>query len=54
MLEPDFDPVPTAVQIGRCGYPAVLRKIIRMVANDPASRGFLHPVRFGLNRRARA
>ena len=21
MLEPDFDPVPTAVQIGRCCYP---------------------------------
>ncbi len=21
MLEPDFDPAPTAVQIGRCGYP---------------------------------
>jgi hypothetical protein len=20
MLEPDFDPAPTAVQIGRCGY----------------------------------
>lgn len=20
MLEPDFDPIPTAVQIGRCGY----------------------------------
>jgi hypothetical protein len=20
MLEPDFDPLPTAVQIGRCGY----------------------------------
>ena len=25
MLEPDFDPVPTAVQIGRCGYPAHCR-----------------------------
>ena len=25
MLEPDFDPVPTAVQIGRCGYPAQCR-----------------------------
>jgi len=25
MLEPDFDPVPTAVQIGRCGYPAPCR-----------------------------
>jgi hypothetical protein len=22
MLEPNFDPVPTAVQIGRCGIPA--------------------------------
>jgi hypothetical protein len=25
MLEPDFDPAPTAVQIGRCGYPAPCR-----------------------------
>jgi len=25
MLEPDFDPVPTAVQIGRCGYAAQCR-----------------------------
>jgi len=25
MLEPDFDPVPTAIQIGRCGYPAPCR-----------------------------
>jgi hypothetical protein len=25
MLEPDFDPVPTAVQIARCGYPAPCR-----------------------------
>jgi len=25
MLEPDFDPAPTAVQIGRCGYPALCR-----------------------------
>jgi hypothetical protein len=25
MLEPDFDPVPTAVQIGRCGYHAPCR-----------------------------
>jgi hypothetical protein len=25
MLEPDFDPVLTAVQIGRCGYPAPCR-----------------------------
>jgi hypothetical protein len=25
MLEPDFDPAPTAVQIGRCSYPASCR-----------------------------
>jgi hypothetical protein len=25
MLEPDFDPAPTAVQIGRCGYAAPCR-----------------------------
>jgi hypothetical protein len=25
MLEPNFDPVPTAVQIGRCGYPVPCR-----------------------------
>ena len=25
MLEPDFDPAPTAVQIGRCGYPCPCR-----------------------------
>ena len=25
MLEPDFDPLPTAVQIGRCGYHAPCR-----------------------------
>jgi hypothetical protein len=25
MLEPDFDPLPTAVQIGRCGYIARCR-----------------------------
>jgi len=25
MLEPDFNPVPTAVQIGRCCYPASCR-----------------------------
>jgi len=25
MLEPDFNPAPTAVQIGRCGYPSQCR-----------------------------
>jgi len=25
MREPNFDPVPTAVQIGRCGYPVACR-----------------------------
>ena len=25
MLEPDFNPVPTAVQIGRCGYVVACR-----------------------------
>jgi hypothetical protein len=25
MLNPDFDPAPTAVQIGRCGYPCPCR-----------------------------
>jgi len=37
MLEPDFDPFPTAVQIGRCDYACRCRAARRTEPRDDSS-----------------